>query len=506
MSHSINNSLSDCKCMNKGEKILLTRSTGAPIGDKFNSITVGPRGPILLQDTVFIDEMAHFDRERIPERVVHAKGGGASGYFECTHDITKYTKAIPFSKIGKKTDVIVRFSTVSPELGSADTVRNPRGFAVKFYTEHGNWDLVGNNTPIFFIRDPIFFPSFIHSQKRNPKTFLRDPNMMWDFQSLRPETSHQFAFLFADRGIPDGFRHMHGFGSHTFKLVNENDEPVYCKFIFQTNQGIKNLTVENALLLSGKNPDYAIMDLFNAIETRNFPSWTFCIQVMTYEQAKNCSFNPFDVTKVWPHKDFPLIEVGQMVLNKNPMNYFMEIEQLAFCPSNFIPGIEASPDRMLQGRLFSYRDTQRHRLGANFDLIPVNKPRCPFRNYEVDGPMRVDDNNANMPNYYPNSYGGPEHNPKYLERREPSTGDIYRFDNADEDNHSQVTIFYTKVLDNEAKLRLAKNIAESLGQCKEVIRARAVNNFSKVHQQLSRDILMYMEQDLGVKTNLTCHL
>jgi len=485
-----------------GEKLVLGTSAGAPIGDKLNSMTIGPRGPILIQDSIFIDEMAHFDRERIPERVVHAKGAGAKGYFECTHDVTKYTKLAPFGAVGKKTDLIVRFSTVGLEMGSADTVRDPRGFAVKFYTELGNWDLVGNNTPIFFIRDPIFFPSFIHTQKRNPRTHLRDPNMMWDFQSLRPETTHQFAFLFSDRGIPDGHRHMNGYGSHTFKLVNNKNEAVYCKFIFKTNQGIKNLTVERATQLAGADADYAIRDLFNAIETKNYPSWTLYLQVMTFEQAEKCPFNPFDLTKTWPRKEYPLIEVGKMVLNENPRNYFMEVEQAAFCPSNMIPGVEPSPDKMLQGRLFSYNDTHRHRLGANFNLIPVNKPRCPFRNYEADGPMRCDDNNGDMPNYYPNSYGGPQQDKAYLEHRQPFTGDAFRHESGDEDNHSQATIFYTKVLDKDAKLRLASNIAENLSNTNELIRARVVNNFAKVHKDLGADIHRIMEEQYGVKTNL----
>nr|UYK33006.1 superoxide dismutase/catalase fusion protein [synthetic construct] len=379
---------------------------GNPVGDKLNVITVGPRGPLLVQNVVFTDEMAHFDRERIPERVVHAKGAGAFGYFEVTHDITKYSKAKVFEHIGKKTPIAVRFSTVAGESGSADTVRDPRGFAVKFYTEDGNWDLVGNNTPIFFIRDPILFPSFIHSQKRNPQTHLKDPDMVWDFWSLRPESLHQVSFLFSDRGIPDGHRHMNGYGSHTFKLVNANGEAVYCKFHYKTGQGIKNLSVEDAARLSQEDPDYGIRDLFNAIATGKDPSWTFYIQVMTFNQAETFPFNPFDLTRVWPHKDYPLIPVGKLVLNRNPVNYFAEVEQIAFDPSNMPPGIEASPDKMLQGRLFAYPDTHRHRLGPNYLHIPVN---CPYRarvaNYQRDGPMCMQDNQGGAPNYYPNSFG-----------------------------------------------------------------------------------------------------
>eukprot|EP00105_Crassostrea_gigas_P042056 XP_019926204.1 PREDICTED: catalase [Crassostrea gigas] len=325
-----------------------TTGTGAPIGLKTATMTAGPLGPVLVQDFVFNDEMAHFDRERIPERVVHAKGAGAFGYFECTHDISKYTKAKPFESVGKKTPVGVRFSTVGGESGSADTARDPRGFAVKMYTEDGNWDIVGNNTPIFFIRDPILFPSFIHTQKRNPRTHLKDPDMFWDFISLRPETTHQVSFLFSDRGTPDGYRRMNGYGSHTFKLVNKDGKPVFCKFHFKTDQGIQNLSAAEANRLSAEDPDYAIRDLYNNIEDGKYPSWTLKIQIMTPEQAEKYKWNPFDVTKVWSQKDYPLIEVGKMVLNRNPNNYFAEVEQIAFSPAHFIPGVEASPDKMLQ--------------------------------------------------------------------------------------------------------------------------------------------------------------
>ncbi|XP_053553125.1 catalase [Bombina bombina] len=367
---------------------VLTTAGGVPTGNKLNVMTIGPRGPLLMQDVVFTDEMAHFDRERIPERVVHAKGAGAFGYFEVTHDITQYCKAKVFDTIGKKTDVAVRFSTVAGESGSADTVRDPRGFAVKFYTEDGIWDLAGNNIPIFFIRDPILFPSFIHSQKRNPQTHLKDPDMVWDFWSLCPESLHQVSFLFSDRGIPDGHRHMNGYGSHTFKLVNAEGKAVYCKFHFKTNQGIKNLSVKEAERLVVSDPDYGIRDLFQSICKKNFPSWTLYIQVMTFEEAEKCPFNPFDLTKVWTHRDYPLIPVGKLVLNRNPENYFAEVEQIAFNPSNMPPGIEPSPDKMLQGRLFSYPDTHRYRLGANYMHIPVNRPRgTQVNNYQCDGPM-----------------------------------------------------------------------------------------------------------------------
>jgi len=463
----------------------LTTGHGAPVGDKLNSLTAGPRGPILLQDTTLIDEMAHFDRERIPERVVHAKGAGAFGYLEITHDITKYTKAVVFNKIGKQTPVALRFSTVGGESGSADTARDPRGFAVKFYTEEGNWDIVGNNTPIFFIRDPILFPSFIHTQKRNPVTHLKDANMFWDFITLRPETSHQVSFLFSDRGTPDGYRHMNGYGSHTFKLVNAANEVHYCKFHFKTDQGIKNLPAARAAALAGENPDYSIQDLYNAIANGNFPSWTLYIQVMTVAEAESNKFNPFDVTKVWSHKDFPLIPVGRLVLNRNPKNYFAEVEQIAFAPSHLIPGIEASPDKMLQGRLFSYADTHRHRLGANYLQIPVN---CPYkaRNYQRDGPQTFTDNQAGAPNYFPNSFSGPSHNETYLETPIAITGDAKRYDSGNEDNFSQCGLFWNNVLTEQQRQNLIDNISGHLIDAEEFIQQRAVNNFTKCDPEYGR--------------------
>lgn len=460
----------------------LSTGAGVPVGDKLNSLTAGPRGPLLVQDVVFTDEMAHFDRERIPERVVHAKGAGAFGYLEVTHDITKYTKAKIFEHVGKRTPTAVRFSTVAGEAGSADTVRDPRGFAMKFYTEEGNWDLTGNNTPIFFIRDPLLFPSFIHSQKRNPQTHLKDPDMVWDFWSLRPESLHQVTFLFSDRGIPDGHRHMNGYGSHTFKLVNNAGEAVYCKFHFKTDQGIKNIPVDEASRLSATNPDYSIQDLYNAIANGNYPSWSFFIQVMTFEQAEQFRWNPFDLTKVWSHKDFPLIPVGKLVLNRNPVNYFAEVEQLAFDPSNMPPGIEPSPDKMLQGRLFSYPDTHRHRLGANYLQIPVN---CPYKtrvaNYQRDGPMCMFDNQGGAPNYYPNSFSAPETQPQFLETKFRVSADVARFNSSDDDNVTQVRTFYTQVLNEEERQRLCENIAGHLKEAQLFIQKRAVKNFMDVH-------------------------
>jgi catalase len=461
---------------------LMTTSSGAPIGNKNASLTAGPRGPMLMQDVVYMDEMAHFDRERIPERVVHAKGGGAHGYFEVTHDITKYCKASVFDTIGKRTPIFFRFSTVGGESGSADTARDPRGFAMKFYTEEGNWDLVGNNTPIFFIRDPMLFPNFIHTQKRNPVTHLKDMDMFWDFITLRPETTHQVMFLFGDRGTPDGFRHMNGYGSHTFKLVNNQNEAVYCKFHLKTDQKIRNLSADKAAELTGTDPDYAIRDLYNAIEKGDFPSWSFFIQVMTFAEAERFAFNPFDLTKIWPQSDFPLIPVGKATLNRNPVNYFAEVEQSAFSPSHVVPGIEFSPDKMLQGRLFSYTDTHFHRLGTNYIHLPIN---CPYRarvsNVQRDGPQTYRTDHGGAPNYHPNSFNGPVEDLKYKEHTFPISADVDRYNSGDDDNFTQPGVFWSKVLDEAARERLVSNIAQALVKAQTFIQDRAVNNFSKVH-------------------------
>uniref|UniRef100_UPI00358FA895 catalase isoform X1 n=1 Tax=Myxine glutinosa TaxID=7769 RepID=UPI00358FA895 len=459
----------------------LTTGAGIPVGGKLDVLTAGPRGPLLVQDVVLTDELAHFDRERIPERVVHAKGAGAFGYFEVTDDITSICKAKVFEHVGKRTPIAIRCSSVGGESGSADTVRDPRGFAVKFYTEEGNWDLTGNNTPIFFIRDPMLFPSFIHTQKRNPQSHLKDPDMFWDFITLRPESLHQVSFMFTDRGIPDGFRHMNGYGSHTFKLVNAQGKAVYCKFHYKTSQGIRNLSVEEANRLVASDPDYNIRDLHNNIANGNFPSWRFYIQTMTFEQAEKFRWNPFDLTKVWPHGEFPLQPVGRLVLNRNPTNYFTDVEQIAFDPSNMPPGIEPSPDKMLQARLFSYPDTHRHRLGTNYLHLPVN---CPYRarvaNYQRDGPMCMYDNQGGVPNYYPNSFSAPEVQPRFLEQRYPVSGDVQRYNTADDDNFTQVGTFYNKILKEDEKQRLTENIARHLKDAQQFIQDRAVKLFSLI--------------------------
>ena len=393
------------------EKKVYTTGFGIPIDDDQNSKTAGNPGPILMQDTHLLEKLGHFDRERIPERVVHAKGAGAHGYFEITADVSKYTRAKFLSEIGKRTEVFARFSTVGGERGSADAERDPRGFAIKFYTEEGNYDMTGNNTPVFFIRDPLKFPDFIHTQKRHPGSNLKDPNMFWDFLSLTPESVHQVTILFSDRGTPRTFRNMNGYGSHTFKWYNKNGEYFWVKYHFKTEQSIQNLTRDEATELKGKDPDHAIRDLFQSIERGEYPSWRLEMQIMTPEEANKYRFDPFDITKVWFHEDVKPFTIGRLVLNRNPQNYFAEVEQAAFSPSNFVPGIAASPDKLLQGRLFSYHDTHLHRLGSNYQLLPINRTKNAVNNYQRDGQMVYGDNSGDVPNYYPNSFGGPEPKP-----------------------------------------------------------------------------------------------
>jgi catalase len=465
---------------NEAKPATTTTSHGAPIDSLTSSRTAGPNGPIVLQDFTLLDHLSHFDRERIPERVVHAKGAGAFGYFELTH-VQPHCRASLFQSVGPKTPVAVRFSTVGGESGSADTARDPRGFAVKFYTEQGNWDLVGNNTPIFFIRDPILFPSFIHTQKRNPQTHLPDANMFWDFISLRPETVHQVSFLFGDRGIPDGYRCMNGYGSHTFKNVSADGTPCYVKYHWKTDQGIRNLTAAQAQALSASDPNYAIRDLYNAIAQGNYPSWTLYVQIMSYQQAQVASFNPFDLTKVWPQAQYPLRPVGRMVLNQNPTNYFAQIEQLAFSPSHMVPGIEPSPDKMLQARLFSYPDTHRHRLGANYANLPINRARANVQNYQRDGPMQTTENGGGAPHYFPNSFGGPSVTREAVEHGDSVTGQVARVETGDEDNYSQCRVFYRQVLDEAARERLTDNLAQHIAQVTDpAVRERAVALFTNV--------------------------
>ncbi|MBE6299569.1 MAG: catalase [Bacteroidales bacterium] len=387
------------------DKKFLTNEVGAPVEDNTNSLTAGKRGAMLLEDTWYLEKLAHFDREVIPERRMHAKGSGAYGFFTVTHDVSKYTCATVFAEVGKKTDLFVRFSTVAGERGAADAERDIRGFAVKFYSDEGNWDLVGNNTPVFFLRDPLQFPDLNHVVKRDPHTNMRSPQNYWDFWTMLPEALHQVTIVMSDRGIPASYRHMHGFGSHTYSLINKDGIRHWVKFHWVTQQGIKNLSNEEAEAIIAKDRESHQRDLFDAINRGDFPRWKLYFQIMTEEDAKNYKENPFDLTKVWSHKDFPLIEVGIMELNRNPENYFAEVEQSAFNPAHVIPGIGFSPDKMLQGRLFSYGDAQRYRLGVNHDQIPVNRAKCPMHSFHRDGMMRIDGNMGATKGYSPNSIG-----------------------------------------------------------------------------------------------------
>src|ERR1700733_8918360 len=451
--------------MKEEKKQTMTTDAGRPVGDNQNSLTVGPRGPVVFEDFLLFEKMAHFNRERIPERVVHAKGSGAYGHFVCTNPLTEYTSAKVFSNAGKKTPTFLRFSTVGGEKGSADTERDPRGFALKFYTEEGNWDLVGNNTPVFFVKDPKKFSDFIHTQKRDPYINCKSATMMWDFWSLNPESLHQVMILMSGRGTPYGYRHMDGFGSHTFSMINAKNERHWVKFHFKTQQGIKNFTGEEASAMRGVDPDFAQHDLLHAIDNGDFPQWDLKIQVMTEDKAKTYQWNPFDLTKVWPHGDFPLIDVGVLELNQNPDNYFAHVEQSAFAPAHVVDGIGYSPDKMLQGRLLSYPDAHRHRLGANYEQIPVN--RCPFAvsNYERDGQMRVDGNHGSAPNYFPNSFDDIEADPSY---KEPawdlgtSLADWYdRNAEGENDHYTQPGNLY-RLMSEEAKHDLVKKITNSM--------------------------------------------
>lgn len=479
----------------KDDKKRLTTASGRPYHENEDSMSAGPRGPVLIQDSFLFEKLAHFNRERIPERVVHAKGTGAFGKFTVTNDITKYTCASLFSRVGNECRVFIRFSTVGGEKGSADTERDPRGFAVKFYTDEGNWDLVGNNTPVFFIKDAKKFPDFIHTQKRDPHTNLKSPTMMWDFWSLNPESLHQIMILFSDRGTPDGYRHMNGYGSHTFSMYNEKGERVWVKFHFKTQQGNKTLSAAQAEDLRGKDPDYAQRDLVNAIRKGDYPKWTLNIQVMTDEQAKKFRWNPFDVTKVWSHSEYPLIEVGVMELNEIPVNYFADVEQAAFAPSNVVRGIGLSPDKMLQGRLFAYPDAHRYRLGANYEQIPVNRPIVPVHNHERDGYMSVNGNGGDAPNYYPNSYDGIEADPKY---KSPGMdlhsdwADFYDRNENDDDHYTQPGQLFRKVMTDRERKATISNFAGSMagieGPKRDEIIQRQLGLFYKVDKELATEI------------------
>jgi catalase len=461
----------------------LTTASGIPVADNQNSLSAGPRGPLLLQDFHLIEKLQHFNRERIPERVVHAKGSGAYGSFTVTHDITRYTKAKLFERIGKTTETFVRFSTVGGERGSADTERDPRGFAIRFYTEDGNWDLVGNNTPMFFIKDPIKFPDFVHTQKRDPQTNLKSPTMMWDFWSKAPESLHQVTMLFSDRGTPDGYRHMDGFGSHTYSLVNAAGERVWVKWHFKTQQGIRNLSAAEAVRRAGTDPDHAQRDLFEAIARGDFPRWAAYLQVMTDEQRlaweQRTGWDAFDLTKVWPHADFPRLPVGVLELNRNPDNYHAEVEQAAFSPANVVPGLGYSPDKMLQGRLFAYHDAQLYRVGTNHQQLPVNRPRCPFHHQQRDGSMAFDNGGA-TPNYAPVETpcaepGGFGHG----DRGWPVQGTAGRHDpRVNDDPYTQAGNLF-RLLPAQEKQNLVDNIAGAMAGVSPEIIQRQLAHFDR---------------------------
>lgn len=471
-----------------------TNATGAPVADNVNTMTAGRRGPALLQDIWLLEKLAHFDREVIPERRMHAKGWGAYGTFTVTHDITRYTKAKIFSEIGKKTDVFVRFSSVAGERGAADAERDIRGFAVKFYTEEGNWDVVGNNTPVFFFRDPLRFPDLNHAVKRDPRTGLRSANNNWDFWSLLPEALHQVTIIMSDRGIPKSFRHMHGFGSHTYAMINQANERIWVKFHFRSQQGIENLTDEEAAAVVSNDRESNGRDLLAAIERGDSPRWTLCIQVMTEEQARGHKHHPFDVTKVWPKGDYPLIEVGVLELNRYPDNFFAEVEQAAFSPANIVPGIGFSPDRMLQGRLFSYGDAQRYRLGVNFNHIPVNAPRCPFQAYHRDGAMRTDGNLGGAKTYHPNSEGLWNNQPDFAEPPLPIEGPADHFDHyADDDHYEQPGNLFRLMTPAQQKV-LFENTARSMGDAAPHIKQRHIDNCTKADPAYGAGVAAALEQ------------
>ena len=468
-------------------KKVMTTTAGNPIADNQNSLTAGARGPVLMQDYQLIEKLAHQNRERIPERVVHAKGSGAFGVLEITEDISKYTKAKVLQK-GETTKMLLRFSTVAGEKGAADAERDVRGYALKFYTREGNWDLVGNNTPVFFIRDAYKFPDFIHTQKRHPQTNLRSNTAAWDFWSLSPESLHQVTILMSDRGIPKSYRHVNGYGSHTYSLINASGERFWVKFHFKTLQGIETITNKEAEAIVAKDRESNQRDLFENIQAGNFPKWSFEIQIMTNEEAKNCSFDPFDLTKVWPHGDYPMIKVGTMTLNENPKNYFNEIEQASFSPSNVVPGVSFSPDKMLQARIFSYPDAHRYRVGTHYEMLPVNRPIVDVNTYHADGSMNYEIKEPTDAYYEPNSFGGAVEDASFAE---PAfeTGDMAdRYNHRDGNNDFvQVTALFNLMSDNQ-KEQLFSNIAEAMGGVPRNIVDRQLALFEQVHKDYAAGV------------------
>ncbi len=465
----------------------LTTTTGSPVHDNQNSQTAGQRGPVLLQDFHLIEKLAHFNRERIPERVVHAKGAGAHGVFEVTHDVHHLTKAKFLSEVGKKTPVFIRFSTVAGERGSADTDRDPRGTAIKFYTEDGNYDIVGNNTPVFFIRDPLKFPDFIHTQKRNPQTNLKDPQAIWDFWSLSPEALHQITTLFSNRGTPKGYRHMHMFGSHTFQWISEDGQTVWVKYHFKSEQGIANMRSDEARYMASVDPDFATRDLFEAIDRGQFPAWRLFVQIMPLEDAHSYRFDPFDVTKVWSQKDYPLIPVGRLVLNRNPENYFAEVEQSAFSPANIVPGIGFSPDKMLQGRLFAYADAHRYRVGTNHNALPINQPQSPVHHYQRDGAMRFDGNGGSAINYEPNSANGPKEDGNAKLGNYEVSGAWGSYAYPDDDHYTQAGDLFRLLPPNEQD-DLIDNIVDAMRPVTRDVQLRQVEHFKKADIDYGRRV------------------
>ncbi|MCQ8278504.1 catalase [Acetobacteraceae bacterium KSS8] len=482
----------------------LTTTAGAPVPDNQNSLSAGPRGPLLLQNYQLLEKLAHQNRERIPERVVHAKGSGAYGTFTVTNDISRYTKASLFGAVGKTTDLLARFSTVAGERGAADAERDVRGFSVKFYTDDGNWDLVGNNTPVFFIRDPMKFPDFIRTQKRHPRTNMRSPTAMWDYWSLSPESLHQVAILMSDRGLPQGYRFMNGYGSHTFSFWNDAGERFWVKFHFKSMQGHRHWTNAEANAVIAEDRESAQRDLYEAIERGAFPRWRVCVQIMPEEDALKTPYNPFDLTKVWPHADYPLIEVGVMELNRNPEHYFAEIEQSSFSPSNIVPGIGFSPDKVLQGRLFAYADAHRYRVGTHYEALPVNRPRVAVQSYHADGPMRFDAPRGTDAYYEPNSFGGPVEAPSAKEPPLRIDGDADYYDHrAGNDDYTQPRKLF-RMFDAAQRQRFFDNIAGAMQGVPEAIIERQMTHFRLADPAWEagvRDSLARMKADAGQESS-----
>lgn len=465
----------------------LTNDFGNIVADNQNSLSAGPKGPLLLQDYILLEKLAHQNRERIPERVVHAKGSGAYGELKITADISQFTKAKVLQK-GEVTPLFLRFSTVAGESGAADAERDVRGFAIKFYTKEGNWDLVGNNTPTFFIRDPYKFPDFIHTQKRDPRTNLRNANAAWDFWTLCPEALHQITILMSDRGIPASYRHMHGFGSHTYSLINDKGERFWVKFHFKTQQGIKNLTNKEAEEIIAKDRESHQRDLYNSIEKGDFPKWTFQVQILPENEVDKLGFNPFDLTKVWPHSIVPLMDIGEMILNKNPQNYFNEVEQAAFSPSNIVPGIGFSPDKMLQGRIFSYPDAHRYRVGTNYHLLPINRVRSEVNTYNVAGAMNFDEYKNKSAYYEPNSYDdSPKEDKNYLEPDLNLEAAAQRYAPLDNDFYTQPKALFD-IMNDSQKEQLFNNIASSMEGVEQKIIDKALMHFEKISKEYAEGV------------------